>query len=220
LWQYKQQAMAQEEETPASTPPSNNTAGSQSTESNDYLTYENSTYRIKISYPSTWKVVNVSNANDSRFIKIIAFDSPDENAGIGVWTDDSPGNETIDTYLAEDIQNYRQNPDYPNFTLISSDTKNTMFAGIPGYELLFSYANNYTTGLSKEIGTILGDKACSVVYDSVLSQYSINEPVLNPMIDSLVINVPKSNQTRIFNRTGGNATASQRSSTSEIIPEI
>jgi hypothetical protein len=124
------------------------------------------------------------------------------------------------TYLAEDIQNYRQNPDYPNFTLISSDTKNTMFAGIPGYELLFSYANNYTTGLSKEIGTILGDKACSVVYDSVLSQYSINEPVLNPMIDSLVINVPKSNQTRIFNPTSGNATASQRSSTSEIIPEI
>jgi hypothetical protein len=111
--------MAQEEETPASTPPSNNTAGSQSTESNDYLTYENSTYRIKISYPSTWKVVNVSNANDSRFIKIIAFDSPDENAGIGVWTDNSPGNETIDTFLAEDIQNYRQNPDYPNFTHLS-----------------------------------------------------------------------------------------------------
>lgn len=78
-----------------------------------------------------------------------------------------------------------------------------MFAGIPGYELLFSYANNDTTRLSKEIGTILGDKACSVVYDSVLSQYSINEPVLNPTIDSLVINVPKSNQTGIFNPTGG-----------------
>jgi hypothetical protein len=220
LSQYIQRAMAQEGETPASTSPSNNTTGSQSTEGNDYLTYENTTYGIKISYPSTWQVVNVSNANDSRFIKIIAFDSPDESAGISVWTDNSPGNETIDTYLAEDIQNYRQNPDYPNFTLISSDTKNTMFAGIPGYALLFSYVDNGTMRLSKETGTILGDKAYSIVYDSVLSQYSLNEPVLNPMIDSLVINVPKSNQTGIFNPTGGNATASQRSSTSEIIPEI
>jgi hypothetical protein len=220
LSQYIQRAMAQEGETSASTPPSNNTAGSQLAEGNDYLTYENSTYGIKISYPSTWQLVNVTNANDSRFIKIIAFNSPDESAGIGVWTDNSPGNETIDTYLAEDIQNYRQNPDYPNFTLISSDTKNTMFAGIPGFGLLFSYADNDTMRLSKETGTILGDKAYSIVYDSVLSQYSLNEPVLNTMLDSLVINVQKPNLSDISTPTSNNATTSQRSSTSEIIPEI
>jgi hypothetical protein len=212
---YQQQAMAQEMET-SSPSSSNYTTGSQSIEGS-FLQYENSTYGIKISYPSTWTIAHVNNTNGSRYTAIVAFDSPDENARITLWTDFFPRNETLDTYLAETIQNYRQNPNFPNFTVISSDTKNTIFAGIPGYEILYTYTNNDTMYLQKEIGAILGDKAYAVTYNSILSQYSVNEMALNPMIESLVINVPQLNQTSMSSRVN-NATTSPGSTL--YIPEI
>jgi len=216
LSQYQQQAMAQEGGT-SSLLSSNYTTGSQSIEGS-FRQYENSTYGIKMSYPSTWTIAHVNNTNGSRYTEIVAFDSPDENAHIALWTDIFPRNETLDTYLAETIQNYRQNPNFPNFTVISSDTKNTMFVGIPGYEILYTYTSNGTIYLQKEIGAILGDKAYAVTYNSILSQYSVNEPALNPMIESLVINVPQLNQTSIPNRSD-NATTSSASALSDI-PEI
>jgi hypothetical protein len=170
-----------------------------------------------MSYPSTWSIAPVNNTNGSRYTKVVEFESPDKNAHIVLWTDIFPRNETLDTYLAEDIQNYRQNANFPNFTLISSDTKNTIFAGIPGYEVLYTYTNNGTMILQKEIGAILGDKAYAVTYDSILSQYSVNEPALNPMIESLVIDVPQLNQTSTSSRIN-NATTSPGSTL--YIPEI
>jgi len=98
-------------------------------------------------------------------------------------------NETADIYLAQIIQNFRQDSNHPDFTIISTDTKNSKLAGIPGYELL--YSNKEPTSdsilLNDEVGTVIDGKAYCVTYTAAESRYPIYKPAINQMFDSLII---------------------------------
>ena len=164
----------------------------------DFSTYKNITYGIEIQYPSTWNV-NESLGNNGRNINIVKFvSSLPGSPTLVVSRDHVSPNETVDlyNYLAEVIQDLATRDDLPGFTLILTDIKNTKLAGNAGYELLYSNRDPSSDNvlLNYEIGTIIGDKIYYVTYTATESQYSTYKPIINQMVDSLIIFV--SNETK------------------------
>ena len=106
-----------------------------------------------------------------------------------IFIDSIRPNTTLDVYLANTIQSYRDNPtDLPNFTLISN-TKNIMLAGNPGYKISYSYDFRPNTVLGVEIGTIMDDKVYQITYLADAKQYDNFLLNMNKMIESLRINI-------------------------------
>ena len=73
--------------------------------------------------------------------------------------------------------------------MIELNTNSSKLAGRSAYTIIGTYQNR-STGLQKlmEVGTIIGEKAYSVQYIADASQYSQYLPIVQKMIDSLVIN--------------------------------
>jgi hypothetical protein len=157
----------------------------------ELVPYENSTFGVYLQYPDNWEVVTPSNTRNGTTFPIVEFWSPDGTGVISVNRDIFDINHSMDTYLAEIIQYYKNI--ISNFTLISSDTFYTTLAGNPAYALLYS-ENEDETGLmflTKEIGTIIGDTdmVYYVVYNAPIGYYANNEQIANQIIDSLEIHI-------------------------------
>jgi hypothetical protein len=162
-----------------------------STTRTDFSTYKNTTYGIKIQYPSTWKA-NENLSSNGRNINIVKFvSSLPGNPTLVVSRDRVSPNDTVDLYLAEIVQDLKPDVNHPGFTLISTDTKDTQLAGNAGYELLYSNRDPSSDNivLNDEIGTVIGDKVYYVTYTAAEPQYSTYKPAINQMIDSLIIYV-------------------------------
>jgi hypothetical protein len=169
------------------------------TEEENINIYENSTYGIIMTYPSTWDVYTPINSPEDRNVFIVEFNVPDTPVSLSVARDTFDQNKTLSTYLAETVEFYSQ--DTPGFTLLSSDLDFAQLAGNPGYSLLFTSGDNETDGgitLTKEIGTIIGDTdmVYYIQYGANINQYSLYETVADQMIDSLEIHVQDANATQ------------------------
>ena len=105
-----------------------------------FATYENSTYGIKINYPSTWNKVTPYSDEKYTTVFVQEFDKPDSSAYVIVGVDYFNFETTPSTYLARLIQNYRTQ--LKDFTLISSDLNSVQLAGIPGYEILYTFSGD------------------------------------------------------------------------------
>ena len=161
--------------------------------------YRNSTFGITIQYPSTWllndKHLSAANYTYGDIQEIIEINPRSAHIfpSFSLFVGSIRPNTTLNAYLGNTIQSYRDDPTgFPNFTLISN-TKNIMLAGNPGYEISYSYDIKPYTVLAIEIGTFIDDKVYEITYLSDAKQYDSFLPDINKMIDSLRLNIHESN---------------------------
>jgi hypothetical protein len=162
-----------------------------------FIPYENSTFGIKIVYPSNWKVYDKPENSNTRNIDIVKFYLSQGGPSFTISRDTINKNEDQNTYLAETIQSYRHNiANIPDFTVIKTNVNDSMLVGHPGYELLYSYSRTRGSTidlfLGDEIGALIGNKVYYATYIVKISDYSIYRPIIGKMLDSLEINVPSS----------------------------
>lgn len=161
-----------------------------------FATYENSTYGIKINYPSTWNKVTPYSDEKYTTVFVQEFDKPDSSAYVIVGVDYFNFETTPSTYLARLIQNYRTQ--LKDFTLISSDLKSVQLAGIPGYEILYTFSgDNDEVILTRQLGAVIPgtSTAYQITYSAEVTEYPGSEDNLNTMIDSIELNLKGANVT-------------------------
>lgn len=160
-------------------------------ENSNFLTYENSTYRIRMLYPDSWSLPLEKNTLRDPFTIVVLFNGP---GAIGVRPvvrliiDNSPGEHlTLHNYLDKiksSVEGLRNNRE------IESNANSTL-AGNPAYTRVHTYKANNVIIKGKELGTIIsGDKVMRLQYFSPIKSYESYLPTIQKMIDSLEINVP------------------------------
>ncbi|MGB6532101.1 MAG: HNH endonuclease signature motif containing protein, partial [Candidatus Nitrosopolaris sp.] len=161
-------------------------------------TYENSTYGIKIQYPSYWRVEGASNSS-----VVASFYPQRDNASyVTVQIANLTTNYTPDQYLNSlmrgDAADYK---DFPEIRFTNNTTDNIVLAGYPGYLLNGTFRDPTSHSLRgfTNIGTIIGDKAYSVIYYSPAQAYPVYSTTYSQMIGSFEVVPPQSqpgNQTQ------------------------
>jgi PsbP-like protein len=174
-----------------------------------FLTYQNSTYGIKIQYPSNWKPKPTGSDSRNIIVAFIPAKSLFGNTSVALTievlslppilpTVHNISMSTLAPFIIDAIK--QTNPDFQldesNSTTIRSD-----ISTIPAYKIV------YTTDDHKimKIITIKGDKAYVITYGTKQSaQYSNYLPIAQKMIDSFQIVNPK--PTKVSNTAIGNTT--------------
>jgi len=159
---------------------------------NKMLTYENSTYGIRMQYPSNWhKEQNLSSGsdNDSMLVDVVKFSSPAKNASdtfsesldlkIDNISDIQPI--TLAKYANNSIEDLRK-----DFDVIKLD-RNATLSDNPAYKLVYNGAEEGVNLQAMLILTIKGDKAYIISYNAEPAKFSYYLPMLQKMIDSFQI---------------------------------
>jgi len=158
-----------------------------------FLTYENTTYGIKMQYPSNWlKGLGNSSTND-RYEFVAAFFSPLESSSdsyqecVQIVIDNSVGLDiNLAEYMIEKIELTRES--YLDFDLLASNTINVALAGNPAYILLYKYSDPIAGILQvMETGTIINGKGYYVQYFAESEKYSSYLPTIQTMIYSFTL---------------------------------
>ena len=157
-------------------------------------TYENTTYGIRVQYPSDWTVQG-SNASGTP-INIATFVSPtgpnsNPTADVSIYIDKLHNSTTTlnnYTHLVAFADYENRTSYFHAFKLLELSTNSSILAGKPAYTLIGTYELP-SSGLQKlmEVGTIIGDKAYSVQYIADAPKYSNYFPAAQKIIGSLVI---------------------------------
>jgi hypothetical protein len=159
-------------------------------------TYENTTYGIRVQYPSDWTVEG-SNASGT-LINIATFVSPtgpnsNPTADVSIYMDKLHNSTTTLNNYAHFVAStdYENSNSYYHAFKLELSTNSSILAGKPAYTLIGTYQDR-SAGLQKvmEIGTIIGDKAYSVQYIADAPKYSSYFPAAQKIIGSLVIENP------------------------------
>jgi S1-C subfamily serine protease len=160
-----------------------------STAKEGLLSYENSTYGIRIQYPANWtKDEQDSNPADS-VTNIITFYSPldsrvdeySENLGVSVENLTDP-NITLEQYTESLIANY--NESLTDFKVIESNT-NTTLGGNSAYKLVYTDKEDDINYKTMEIGALVGDKVYFIEYIAEENYYSKYFPTIQKIIESV-----------------------------------
>lgn len=130
-----------------------------------FLQYENSSYGIKILYPSDWSIEGASNSS------IVASFNPqrDYRSNVIVQKDNLTTSYTPNQYpnslMLGDAADYK---DFPDIRFNQSTTNNIVLAGHSGYLLNGTFRDPTSDALQRftNIGTVIGDKVYSVIYYS------------------------------------------------------
>jgi len=150
------------------------------------LTYENSTYGVKMQYPDDWTVVAVNTTDTTG--NFANFFSP--NSEVVQISIDGLGSSgfPLNDYLNQSIDGYKSYPQtFPNFQLISSDT-NTVAAGHSAYSLVGTYYDlDHGTQKVLETGTVIDDKGYYIRDIADEAKYSALLPTVQNMINSFEI---------------------------------
>jgi PsbP-like protein/Short C-terminal domain len=138
----------------------NHTAVAQSiTEpSNNFNTYQNSTYGIKMQYPANWQITEGRSLqrfvpNDTQFV-IAEFHPPDLSVSVVVGIEKLLKNITLDKYIEESTASLKKNQPGAQIT----EQNRTTLAGLPAYELVLIGPFDYK-GFAKRFGldVLMGD---------------------------------------------------------------
>jgi hypothetical protein len=173
------------------------TAGGQASNNNDdnsstFLLYENSTYGLKILYPTYWnKEENVgNNSSNSSLTEVVRFSPPFENKN----TDKSAENLNVKVDNISDIQpvslaNYTNDTIEDigkDFKIISLDRNASV-----GNNNIVAYKLEYT-GIEQDVNlkamiifSIKDDKAYIITYMAEPLRYSKDLPIIQSMINSI-----------------------------------
>ncbi len=159
---------------------------------NKMFTYENSTYGIRMQYPSNWhKEENVSSGSDnnSKLVDVVKFISPTKNASetfsesldlkVDNISDIQPM--TLDKYANNSIEDLRK-----DFDIIKLD-RNASLSHNPAYKLVYTGMEEGVNLQDMLILTIKGDNAYIISYNAEPTKFSYYLPTLQKMINSFQI---------------------------------
>jgi hypothetical protein len=151
-----------------------------------FLTYKNSTYGIKMQYPSDWRVIGASNSS----IVASFYPQGDYASQVTLQIENLSTDFTPDQYLngvmRGDLADYR---DFPDIRFTQNTTNNIVLAGHPGYLLNGTFRDPTSDVLQRftNIGTIIGDKEYSVIYYSPAETYPDYNTIYDQMIKSFEV---------------------------------
>jgi eukaryotic-like serine/threonine-protein kinase len=159
---------------------------------NKMLTYENSTYGIRMQYPSNWhKEENLSSGSDnnSMLVDVVKFSSPTKNASdtfsesldlkIDNISDIQPI--TLAKYADNSIEDLTK-----DFDVIKLD-RNASLSDNPAYKLVYNGVEEGVNLQAMLILTIKEDKAYIISYNAEPPKFSYYLPTLQKMINSFQI---------------------------------
>jgi eukaryotic-like serine/threonine-protein kinase len=200
----QQKAMAQNTTTPSPSP-------SQATNitAEDFLTYENTTYEIRIQYPAVWqKGESNQTSQDDVINTIVAFRAPKdrisdtiaENIIIGV--ENLPPEENISlaaysTLQIADLTQFSTDFDLEQSTPI-------VLADSPAQKIVFSETVQQIPIKTMQVWTIKDNEAYIITFAGEAAKYSDYLPTIQKMIDSF----------EFINSTRGSNNSTAQSSTS------
>jgi hypothetical protein len=156
--------------------------------------YQNATYGVSMLYPSNWTQQNSTEvvAEDDRFIVVSRFSSPEETDGyfalVTISIDNIPRTTSIEGYLSQSIDSYRQDPEFQEFQLLSSSVGNFTLAGMPAYSFKIAY-NDVELGPQNvlEVGRIFDNRVYYIQYFADPPIYQKYLPMAERMIESFQI---------------------------------
>jgi hypothetical protein len=180
-----QQAMAQTNTTTTPSQATNNT------EQNTFLTYENTTYGIKIQYPVGygWQIGFANQTSeDNVSTYIVAFRSPPDRVSdtvaetVNIAMENLPPEENIslDAYSTFQISDLTLSA--TNFDL--KESTQTVLAGIPAYKIVYSQTLQQIPLQVMQVWTIKDNKAYVLTFIAEAAKYSTFLPTVQKMIDS------------------------------------
>ena len=156
--------------------------GSKSSNGTNFLTYSDSTYGIRIQYPSSWLKEESHNQTSNDIVK---FSSPATTAPASltiIGGNPAPQSIPLRIYADASISALRQS--FSNFSLIGSNA--TILAGIPAHKIVYT-ATLPSSGVALEfmqILTIKDDKNFVITFGSLPTIYSSYLPTIQKMVDS------------------------------------
>jgi hypothetical protein len=177
-----------------SQPSEQDTNSATTTQSTDFLTYDNATYGVTIQYPSNWIVDNTDFPGDP-LTQIVGFFSPlesrvdtyEERLWIAQEQQSFSEDFNLAQYAEQIVSNY--NSTLIDFSLDEIDTETATLGNndSPAYRIV------YTERLQPEdidlktleIGTMIGDKVYVVMYHAETARYDQYLPIIEEMINSL-----------------------------------
>ncbi len=159
---------------------------------NKMLTYENSTYGIRMQYPSNWhKEENGSSGHDnsSMLVDVVRFSSPSKNASdtfserLDLKVDNISDMQpiTLAKYANNSIEDLRK-----DFKIIELD-KDARLSGNPAYKLVYTGVDEGVNLQAMLILTIKGNKAYIINYNAEPTKFAYYLPTLQKMINSFRI---------------------------------
>ena len=161
--------------------------GQQTTTATNFLPYENSTYGIKVQYPSSWDKQENGTRQDTE-TDLVTFYPPstNSNASLDISIDnisDEKGT-SLAQYASNGTSDLKQS--LKNFKLVGLST-NSVLAGLPAYNSTYTYVDGNVVLKDMELGTIKGSNAYIVTYEAGINEYNKYLPVIQKVIDSLQI---------------------------------
>ncbi|MFZ0511935.1 MAG: PsbP-related protein [Candidatus Nitrosopolaris sp.] len=151
------------------------------------LTYANSTYGIKMQYPSSWdKQVNVTKQGTETDVVTFYPRAMNSNASLAVSIDDISDVKGIPLakYASDKFSDLKHQ--IQDFKLIGSTTNNTL-TGSPAYKSMYTYGTPQNTTKGMEIGAIKGDKVFILTYEAGANEYDKYLPIVQQLIKSFQI---------------------------------
>jgi hypothetical protein len=146
-----------------------------------FIPYENSTYGIKIQYPSNWIKQESQNQTSSL---IVGFNSP-PGKGFAYITIEGgrhlPQNISLEQFSNASIDGIRQS--FPGFNLTESNA--TALAGIPAHKIAYtSLAQSGRELELMQLWTLKDAKDFIITYGALSRDFSSYLPTIQKMIDS------------------------------------
>ncbi len=157
------------------------------TTTTNFLPHQNSTYGIKIQYPSDWQKQENGTKQDTQ-TDIVAFYAPasNTNANLDLSIDDISDETGISLtqYANNSLTDLKQS--LTNFKLIESSNNNHI-SGLSAYRIVYTSNDGDNITKTLETGTIKGDKVYILTYETGVSEYAKFLPIVQKMIDSFQI---------------------------------
>jgi hypothetical protein len=156
----------------------------------DWLVYENATYGVSISYPSSWTQQDGTDSQQG-LITVSDFLSPSEENGsfadVSIAIEDVSPSMSVEEYLNLSVDTYSQDPStFPDFQLISSSMGDFSLLGMPAYSLEINYTDPEFGPLRMlEVGTIVDNKAYYVQYNADVEIFDNHLQTAEEMISSM-----------------------------------
>lgn len=161
--------------------------GQQTTTAANFLPYVNSTYGIKLQYPSTWDKEENGTKQDTE-TNVVTFypQSTNSNASLDISIDDISDEKgvALAQYASDGISDLKQS--LKNFKLVGSST-NSVLAGSPAYNSTYTYVDGNLALKDMEIGAIKGNNVYIVTFEGGITEYDKYLPVIQKMVDSFQI---------------------------------
>jgi hypothetical protein len=146
-----------------------------------FLPYENSTYGIRIQYPSNW--IKQESQNQSSNL-IVGFKSPPGNGFAYITIERGghvPQNISLEQFSNATINELRQS--FPGFNLTESNS--TTLAGIPAHEIVYTSLTQSGHELElMQVWTLKDARDFIITYGSLSRDFSSYLPTIQKMIDS------------------------------------